>query len=189
MLSPELRKMIEARFGQEITESKQCVALAQHIYEVTHQSFGDTSAKRMFGLTSDPVKRHQASTMDIIAQYLGYADRKELAHALGNTDDISMFEPIDEVDFDNLAAGEQIQLTYNPDRLLTLTYMGDFWFIINESKNSKLQKGDRLRITQLAKGFDLLIADVVRNGRSLGNYHAAKDGGITTIELFNGEII
>lgn len=181
--------MIEARFGQEITESKQCVALAQHIFDVTHQCFSNTNAKRMFGLTSDPVKHHQASTMDIIAHYLGYADRRELAHALGNTDDISMFEPIDEVDFDTLCAGEQIQISYNPDRLLTLTYMGDNWFIINESKNSKLQQGDRLRIMQIAKGFELLVSDVERKGRGLGTYHAAKDGGITSIELFNGETI
>lgn len=35
----------------------------------------------------------------------------------------------------------------------------------------------------MAKGFELLVSDVIRDGRSLGQYHAAKDGGLTSLEI------
>lgn len=185
MLPKELRDMLSAKLGREIETSKDCVILAGDIETVTGKTFSETNTKRMFGLTSDKVKTHRGTTMDIIAEYLGFANARELAVHLGDTSGISMFEPFDDVDFDKLSPGDQLVITYEPDRLLTLTYTGDFWFIINESKNSKLQKGDKLRIMQIAKGFELLVQKLQRNGEELGSYRAAKDGGITSIELIN----
>lgn len=181
-LSKELKKKIEERLGSPLTYSADCERLATAIEDATGERLGVTTIKRMFGFAGEQVEP-RGTTMDIIAQYLGYADMKDMTRQLGDASDISMFTPVDEVNVSTLTQGTQIQLTYDPDRLIVITYIGEFWFIINESIGSKLRKGDRIRLTQLATGFELLITDVVRDGSNLGSYHAAKNGGLTSLEI------
>lgn len=175
--------MIEARFGREIRSSSDCEAFAASVFEVTHQHLGNTSAKRLFGFTGEKNVTHRSSTMDVLAKYLGYNDMRCLTDHLGEGYDISKFEEIEEIDFGNLEKGTQVRITYDPNRVLSLTYLGDNIFFVDDSQRSKLRQGDQLHITQIAKGFELLISDVVRDGRSLGSYHAAKDGGLTSVEI------
>lgn len=136
----------------------------------------------MFGFAGEQVEP-RGTTMDILAQYLGYADMKDMTRQLGDASDISMFTPVDSINVETLKEGTQIQLTYDPDRLIVMTYIGDFWFIINESLSGKLRKGDKIRLTQLAMGFEMYVTDVVRDGTNLGDYHSAKDGGLTSMEI------
>lgn len=106
-----------------------------------------------------------------------------MARLLGDASEISMFAAVDELDVENLKPGSPIQIAYDPQRVVVMDYLGDNWFLINGSKNSKLLKGDKVRIFQLARGFELLATEVVRDGKSLGQYHSAKDGGLTLVEI------
>lgn len=181
-LSKELKKKIEERLGSPLNYSADCERLAAAIEEATGERLGVTTIKRMFGFAGEQVEP-RGTTMDIIAQYLGYANMRDMTRRLGDASDISMFSPVDKIEVAALTEGTQIQFTYDPNRLLVITYIGDFWFIINESLGSKLRKGDKIRLTQLANGFELLVTDVVRDGANLGPYHAAKDGGLTSMEI------
>lgn len=181
-LSKEFRKKIEERFGAPLAYSADCERLAVAIEEATGERLGVTTIKRMFGFAGEQVVP-RGSTMDILAQYLGYTDMKDMTRQLGDASDISMFTPVDEIDISSLAPGTQIQIAYEPGRLLVMTYMGRNWFIINESIGSKLRKGDKIRLIQLAKGFELLATDIVRDGTNLGSYHAAKNGGLVSMEI------
>ncbi len=181
-LSKQLKKKIEERLGTPLKYSADCDRLAAAIEDATGERLGVTTIKRMFGFAGEQVEP-RGTTMDIIAQYLGYANMRDMTRQLGDAADISMFSPVDKIYVADLPEGTQIQLTYDPRRLLVITYLGDFWFIINEAIGSKLRKGDKIRLTQLAKGFELLVTDVVRDGSNLGSYHAAKDGGLTSMEI------
>lgn len=182
-LSKQFQQRIEAVFGRPVKCSADCEALAECIFQVTKKTIGVTSLKRMFGLATDTTENRRGSTMDQIAQYLGYKDKKEMDRMLGEDSDISMFAVVDELDIENLEPGTLIQISYDPRRLIVMDYMGDNWFIVNEAQNSKLQKGDKLHIHQLAKGLELLASEVIRDGQKLGQYEAAKDGGLTLIEI------
>ena len=164
---------IEERFGRPVQCSADCQSLSECIFEVTRRTIGVTTLMRMFGLVNEnPTPR--ISTMNQIAQYLGYKDMKEME---------KMLATVDKLNFENLKTGTIIQISYDPQSLLVMAYMGDNWFLINESHNSTLQKGDKVRIFQLAKGFELLAAEVVRHGKSLGSYRSAKVGGLTLIKI------
>lgn len=181
-LPKDFIKRVESRLGKPLKYSADCEILAQAIEDATGERLGVTTIKRLFGFAGEKVTP-RGTTMDIIAQYLGYADMKDMERQLGDAADISMFTAIDEIGSSSLAEGTQIQITYSPDRLLVLTYIGDCRFIVNESQNGKLRKGDKIRVTHFAKGFELLVSDVVRDGVNLGQYHAAKDGGLTSLEI------
>ncbi|MDE6703178.1 MAG: hypothetical protein K2K00_05835 [Muribaculaceae bacterium] len=185
MLSERLRNMIVKRFGREIRYSQDCETLSEDIYARTGQWLGVTTLKRMFGFTAAAVEARR-STMDIVAQYLGYSNGyKELAAALDDDGSISGYVNFRTVDISKLNEGTRVVVRYNPNRRIVMTYVGDGRFRIDESENSKLQAGDVIKVGNLATGFELLAADVVREGRSLGGYRAAMMGGLTAIEVLD----
>lgn len=182
-ISNDLRKRIEEAYGQEIRYPLDCDGLSFEIQRRTGQHLSASTLKRMFGLVGQQVKPRVA-TMDIIAMFLGYKSMKDMESQAGEGCDISSFISIEEeIESAKLTPGTQIQFTYDPDRFLSMTYIGDNQYIVNESQNSKLLKGDIVRITHLAIGFELLASEVIRNGGNIGAYRAAKEGGLTSLEV------
>lgn len=77
-----------------------------------------------------------ASTLDIIARYLGFSTWVELR--IYDDKSNSSFESIsDEIRVQELTAGQQIQISYLPDRQLVLEYQGDNSFRILSSKQQR----------------------------------------------------
>lgn len=184
MLNKALIEKIEERYGKKLVYSTDVESLCEHIFETTKERLGVSTLKRMFGFVGQKVEP-RTSSMDIIAQYCGYPNYELMAKDMGEDTEISDFSPVDEVVANEIPEGTMIQVSYEPARILVLTYIGNGWFIVNESQKSKLIKGDKIRASHLTKGFKLLASDVMREGRSLGPYTAAKEGGLTSVEIIN----
>ena len=182
MINDKIRQMILEKFNSPIQYPQQCEALAMAIQEATGQTLGTTTLKRMLGFVNGPANP-RPSSLDIIAQYLGYPDYNLLAKDLGEDTEISDFRAVESIDSADLLPGEQIQITYHPNRLLTLSYIAENRYLVNESRGSKLIKGDILTIAGFYGGFELLISDVERDKKHLGSYQAAKQGGLTGVEI------
>lgn len=182
MLNEKIREKIEAKHGQKMTYSQDCESLSESIYKETGERLSIATLKRLFGFVGLQVVPRM-STMDIIAQYVGYPNYNILAKEIGDDTEISDFTPVDEIVASETDEGTQIQISYDPGRVLVLTYIGEGYFIVNESIKSKLQKGDKIKVSHLTKGFKLLVSDVIRDGRSLGAYTGAKEGGLTSVEI------
>lgn len=181
MLPPSIIQKILAKYGKEKVYSADCASLADKI------GIGETTVKRMLGLVGETSPERNrtphVSTMDILAKWLGYENYKELLREIGENDYSSDFTFMESIDVKDLAIGTQIQLKWEPSRTIVITYCGDDTFIINEAKNSKLQKGDKIKLTHLVLGQELLVKGVWRGERLLGPYRGAKDGGLTSIEI------
>ena len=182
MINDKIRQKILEKFNSPLKYPQQCEALAMAIQEATGQTLGTTTLKRMLGFVSGAA-HPRPSSLDIIAQYLGYPDYNMLAKDLGEDAGISEFRAVESIDSAVLEPGEQIQITYNPNRVLVLSYIGDNKYVVNESRGSKLLKGDKLTIAGFYVGFELLVSDVERGGCHLGSYQAAKQGGLTGVEI------
>lgn len=177
-----LRRLIEKKFGETIKYAYQCVALEQAIFDVTGSHIGLTTLKRIFALVNDPHELRR-STLDILAQYAGYRDYDLFCKAEHHGNEISSFNKVETVEAEGLKAGDVVIVEYCPKRQLKLECAGNGLFDVLESEGSKLRKGDRVRISQFAKGFELIVTEVERGGRSLGAYIGAKQGGLTSIEV------
>ena len=184
MLSKEIIKKIEAKFKTEIKYAGQCDALAQAIFDETKTTIGVTTLKRLFGFAADERRPH-VSTLDVIARYIDYPSFKLLVKDLGEDCDISMWQPMESLESEGLEIGTQVQITYDPQRLVIMTYIGANNFVVNESKNSKLIKGDILKIIQMIVGTAFYCKEVVRDNKSMGSYLGAKQNGLTSIEIIN----
>ena len=179
----EILRRIKEKTGINMTKSVDFEILAQAIKDKTNESLGVNTLKRLFGYKTDKVVP-RLSTMDVIAQYLGCTDYESLIKELGDEADISMFTPIDAIEVKDLEKGTQVRISYEPNRIIFLTYLGDMQFIVNEIEGSKnILKGDVLIITQLAVGHRLIVAQVIRNSENLGSYEAAKFKGLKSVEI------
>lgn len=148
---------------------------------------GETTLKRMLGFTSDSGRSPHRSTLNVIAEFLGYKDYRSLALDLELPEVIiSDFDERDAIETDSLHIGDIVELTYLPNRLFTLKYVGDSRFIIESVENSRnLLAGDIVKITHIEKGLPLYIPEVVRDGKNLGAYEAAKNGGLISIDILS----
>lgn len=181
MVSQIILDKILAKYGKERIYSADCAPLAGLI------GVSETTVKRMFGLVGkDSPERNRTphnSTMDIVAGWLGYKSYKELLCEIGEGDLSSEFTSMQIIDVSKLKEGTQVQFRYEPERVIVMTYLGEGEFLINESRNSKLIKGDRIQITHLVLGQELIVNEVVRDGHSLGGYWSAKNGGLTSLDI------
>lgn len=179
----EILKKIKEKAGVDMTKSVDFDILAQAIRDKTNESLGVNTLKRLFGYKTEKVVP-RLSTMDVIAQFLGYPDYESLIKELGDEADISMFTPIDYLEVKDLEKGTQVRISYDPNRIFFLTYLGDMQFIVNEVEGSKnIQKGDVLTISQLAVGHRMVVSQVNRNGENLGSYESAKYKGLKSVEI------
>lgn len=179
----EILKRIKLKAGIEMNKSADFDILAQAIKDTTNESLGVNTLKRLFGYKTEKVVP-RLSTMDIIAQYLGYDDYDALIKELGDEADISIFTPIDSIEVQCLEKGSQIRISYAPNRVFFLTYIGDSNFIVNAVEgSSNILKGDLLTISQLAVGHRLVVSHVERDGIDLGAYESAKHKGLKSVEL------
>ena len=179
----EILRRLKEKVGLEMGKSSDFETLSQSITDSTKENLSVNTLKRIFGFKTEKVVP-RLSTMDIIAQYLGYSDHETMIKDLGEDADISLFTPIDCLEVQELEKGTQIRVAYDPNRVFFLTYLGDFRFIVNEVEGSKnIRKGDLLTITQLAVGHRFVVAHVIRNGEDLGAYESAKFKGLKSVEI------
>lgn len=181
MLPQSIIDKILAKYGKEQIFSADCAPLGHEI------GLSETTVKRMFGLVGpDSKERHRTphnSTMDILAKWLGYDNYTALFDDVSEGSGASEFTSLVSIEVGALEEGSQIRLTYHPARAIVMTYIGNNEFRVEHSRNSKLKVGDILKITHLILNQELIIADVVRDGVSLGAYRGAKDGGLTSLHV------
>lgn len=182
MLTPVIQQLLEKRLGHDIRYPSDCERLAIDIANTTNQNIGVTTLKRLLGFIED-VKEPRLSTLDIIACYLGYRNYDVLLQQLTDVNNSSSFTKVEELSAKDLIVGQQVEFEYSPDRQIRVIYVGDSLFEVQESRNSKLERGDILEVYHFIINYPLLITNVARNGVNLGQYTAGKISGLTSISV------
>ncbi|MGD9494213.1 MAG: hypothetical protein AB7V36_12765 [Bacteroidales bacterium] len=179
MLSVIIKKEIENKFGKEIRYPADCEALSAHISDQTGQSISITTLKRMFGFVNG-AHEPRLYTLDILAQYVGYPNWDLYYEKFIHIEN-SEFINTEQIEIDTLKPDTVIEITYDPNRIIRLVYQGNFLFNVEHSTNSKLVRGDQLKILSIVKHYPLIIASVLRDDRNIGRFIAGKTSGITGI--------
>lgn len=174
-------ELLKRKSGNDLRLPADCELLSLDIQGKTGVRIGATTLKRLLGFAQDERTPH-ASTLDAIARYLGYAHWEELAKIedRGNSDFNSSD---DEVRSADLQVGKVVEITYLPDRVVTLRYLGNNRYKVEQSQNSKLQADDGVEILNFVLHHPLLVVQVWRNGESLGQFTAGRVSGLSSIKV------
>lgn len=174
-------QLLKKKSGNDLRQPSDCEFLSLDIESKTGVHIGATTLKRLIGFAQDERTPH-ASTLDALARYLGYAHWEELSQIddNGNSD----FETSDEeIRSADLHPGDCVEITYMPDRIVRMQYLGNQHYRITESQNSKLLIDDEVEILNFVLHHPLLVLNVWRDGELLGQFTAGRVSGLSAIKL------
>lgn len=174
--SPYVIGLLEQKARHELRISADCEYLAYDIESVTGAHIGVNTIKRLLGFVIDE-RQPRTTTLDIISRYLGF-DNWETLRIYDDNSNSSFQTTVDELRTTDLSVGQRVQVTYLPDRLLELEYVGNNQFRVLSSQNSKLHEDDEIIVTHIVKGYPLLVNEVIRDGMQLGSFTAGKAQGV-----------
>ena len=189
--SPEikcLRSDLEQRVGQQLQSPADFQLLIQQIWEKNHAVLSLSTIKRLWGyVESNGAPR--LSTLNTLAQFLGFTDWNAYLVALeqrGGTES-AMFtgEGIQTAD---LQAGDKVAVAWQPNRQCTFRYIGDNQFIVEESKNAKLQQGTTFSAARFMIGQPMYLDNILLADGTRTSYVAGKRNGLTSVTQINNYI-
>lgn len=177
-----LMSLVEKKFRKNVKTSTDFNALATEIECETGESVSASTLKRMWGYVNMcPVPRQ--STLDILARYIGKHDYKSFCEDLKNSTAFnSRFFSADFICSCDLKSEECVEIGWDPDRNVTLKYLGDSKFEVLSSQNSKLVSGDRFVAANFIKGYPLYISEILRDGERTPSYIAGNQGGLSHLK-------
>ena len=189
--SPEikcLRSDLEQRVGQQLQSPADFQLLIQQIWEKNHAVLSLSTIKRLWGYVESNGEP-RLSTLNTLAQFLGFTDWNAYLVALeqrGGTES-AMFtgEGIQTAD---LQAGDRIAVAWQPNRQCIFRYIGDNQFIVEESKNAKLQRGTIFSAARFMIGQPMYLDNILLADGTRTSYVAGKRNGLTSVIKLNNSI-
>ena len=183
LLSNQTISQLKERSGLPFNKASVFNSLSSVILEVTGQSLGVTSLKRLFGYIQDD-RATNKSTLDIIASFLGFPSWTEYAKTIRLDSDWD-FEDSDTVWISALSLGSIVNVSYlNRDvSFKVVEHDNEKVLEVIEAQNSSLHSGDLAYIDRIRKGEYLEAHKVIR-GQYDGSYRT--NGEVKAISIETG---
>lgn len=182
---PELNcllKQVEKKYGRPLSCTSNFEALSIIIEKETGELLSSSTLKRLYGYVSlKPVPRK--STLDILSRFIGYRNFSEFVQDLKNNSEFSsQFFSSKSLLADELKSGDRVRIGWEPDRLVTLRYLGESEFEVLESINSQLCQGDRFFQAHFIPGYPMFVSRILREGEYTPSYIAGRLNGLNRVE-------
>lgn len=143
MLPLNIQKMILDKLGLKNVSARDCRYIGSKL------DASETTVKRFFGLIaeSESSRKHFSSTLNRVAEFLGYNNYRELCVAVETFQNKSEEIPsIQKLNIVSLNEGSEIKLSHSQEGVIVMTYVGNGEFMVKETKDFRLFQGDLVRI-------------------------------------------
>lgn len=155
--------------------------LAEHIFLTTKSMLSATTLRRFWGYQEREASSASLNTINVLCRMVGYHDwedfRKRCQEGALDSSELMMSQHI--LDVKSLTIGQQIQITWLPNRKVVIEYLGDEAFRVLESVHSKLCVEDSFHCQQIVQGQPLFCHTLLRKGCAVMSYVCGKGGGLT----------
>ena len=178
MLNPTIITRLSEKSNLTFRYSSDCECLSNEIKSITGKILGTTTIKRMLGFTSEQAQP-RLSTLDIIAEYLGYKNYDEMRQALVPA------QKIESINKAQLKVGDAIRVMFIPGKTIVLGYIGNKHYVVSECNSSKLIVGDIVAIEDISMEIPFVCSQVYRKGSRLNDVHVADRLGIKSLEIIS----
>lgn len=181
-----LRSQIEKYIGKEIKMRRHFDMLAETVFIQTRQMLSPTTLRRFWGYQEADVSvsRH---TLYVLCMLLGYSDWDQYEKSVSQLPEdmkinVSNFLlDVKTVNSDALECGQEVIVTWMPNRRVVVVHEGADVFRVINNENSKLRKGDTFHCQKLVEGQPLFCSDLLREGHAPMSYVGGQNGGIRFI--------
>ena len=179
----QLRKDVEARLGMRPATPADFETLIAQIWLRLRENIALSTLERLWGYI-EGANNTRRSTLNILSRYVGSRDWDDYIIRL-KTEEHGSSNPFiaDGVHTQDLQPGQELEVTWLPNRRCVFRYLGDMRFEVVESCNSKLSVGDTFISTFFLTGQPLYIDHLVLTGHNTVSYVAGNNGGLQSIKL------
>ena len=167
-------------FGGAVATSKDFESLSAKIEEQTGQIVSTSTLKRLYGYMSLKPKPRMA-TLDILSKFVGRSGFRDLCLELQELSDFLMVETVSSA---SLKPGQELVISWLPDREVRLRHDSGQDFTVVDCGTSKLRDGDKFSVIEFVKGHPLYISGIKRGGEILPEYVAGRTAGIKDIKVY-----
>ena len=178
-MTKDICKEIELALGQKIQTPKDFNFLRERIYARLHVLISRTTLMRIWGYVDEEVDPRQG-TLDILARFLGYSHWNEYErNALLPKDQQS--SPVMSRRLSvakSLIRGERLRLTWQPDRICDIEYLGDLGFRVIASENTRLKEGNTFECSMIVEGEPLYLDNLKQGNQQSIAYVCGKKSGV-----------
>ncbi|HEX7415528.1 MAG TPA: hypothetical protein VF411_15920 [Bacteroidia bacterium] len=112
MIDARAKQKIEAKLGEPIRYPKDCDALSESIYTNCHKNISSSTLKRLFGFVKN-IKNPHLHTLDVVANYIGYAHWGELLQDMDKDKNVAIFltprKKIEELTLYKIAMNKKVE--------------------------------------------------------------------------------
>lgn len=182
---PELNYLLqkaEKAYGNSLSVPKDFELLSESISASVKQGISSSTLKRLWGYDAY-VSTPRPDTLDILARYAGYKSFRDFVRLIQiDPDYTSGFLSSACLEADSLQVGDRIGIAWNPNRQVTLEYLGNRRFRVLQSENASLLAGDCFEAVAFYKGYPMMVPYVDRGGQMLPMYIAGTHDGLTLVE-------
>lgn len=174
-----LRKAVEQKAELQPKTPTDFEMLSEIISQSGAGYISVSTLKRLWGYVRGGSNQH-VSTLNILADFAGY--KKGFADFVSQTDRKKLIESgfgtRKCLDVFSLAPDTTVELSWLPDRRITLKYIGDCVFEVATVENAKITAGSLIRCSRMVDG-EMLTVDVLDGeGKTLTLYDIGKQNGI-----------
>lgn len=179
-------KVVEACFGSSPKSSRHFEALSDSIHTRTGILLSPTTLKRLWGYLDENVNP-RLHTLDTLCRYAGWNGWHDFTE---NQHNYIESGPIDRPRLDvcrELKPGNTIILTWKPERVCEVKFLGENRFEVISCKGTRLQPGDSFRCTSIIADEPLYLDHLTRSGADLGVYVCGRNTGIRFTVIDSGK--
>ena len=184
--SPEivsLRQDIEKEVNRLIKTPYDFEFLAGVIWERLHEYISPTTLKRLWGYI-DGADTTRRSTLCLLSRFLGYEDWEAYLEYLKQCEDDESETFQDKgVRSEELQPGQEVEVTWLPNRHCVFKYLGQNTYIVTQNSNSKLQVGGTFQAICVLEGHPMYLDNLLQEGRPATSYVAGSKKGLLTVRI------
>ena len=180
---------IEVKYQRGFISPKDFEFLSDVISNELNERISVSTLKRLWGYTrylSSPTN----STLSTLCRLLGFrdwADYTEHRNSAGRNPSAEVLSDRITVSTD-LAEGDRVRLTWNPQRVCEVEYLGEGEFKVLSSQNTGVKAGDRFSCSLIVSGEPLWLSNLRHYGQAPVAYVCGKQGGVR-FEILDNESV
>ncbi len=179
---PVLLRHVEQCFGQTITSMQ---AISRLVAEL-HFRLNEDTIRRLWHIRGDEYSTIRHSTLDILSAYVGAHDWESYVQQTEKEGGIesSLVPHGRMLTTDKLLPDTLVTITWLPDRMATMRYMGDAQWKVEQVINSTtLAVGDTFSCRTFAQGEPLYIDHLVHLGQSYSACRIGMQNGLSSVAV------
>ena len=163
----QLRKAVEVRFGRIPSTPADFGELSIAILKTTGERLSPDTLSRIWGYKKGYSSVRQ-STVRVLDRYAKANEESDFIHTTA-------------IHADECQKGDRVRIAWLPNRICTLSYLGDYRWRVEEAVNSKLRAGDTFSCRVMAQDQALIVDHLHTTDADYEGYAIGGKNGLTFV--------